>query len=75
MSKRIAGIKPVTTALLLAAGTGSRLYPLTKNEPKCLTSVNGKTILERMISNLNLQGMKRLVIVTGHLEHWGYYII
>ncbi len=60
--------KPVTTALLLAAGMGSRLYPLTRNEPKCLTSVNGKTILERMIKNLKRQGITRLVIVTGHLQ-------
>jgi len=59
----------VTTALLLAAGTGSRLYPLTQNAPKCLTIVNGKSILERMIEGLNLRGFKRLVIVTGHLEH------
>jgi L-glutamine-phosphate cytidylyltransferase len=59
----------VSTALLLAAGTGSRLYPLTKKEPKCLTIVNGKTILERMVTSLRLQGFKRLVIVTGHLEH------
>lgn len=69
MNQRTKSIEPVTTALLLAAGTGSRLYPLTKDEPKCLTSVSGKTILERMVSNLNQQGMKRLVIVTGHLEH------
>jgi choline kinase len=61
--------EPVSTALLLAAGTGTRLYPLTKKKPKCLTMVNGKTILERMVSSLNLQGFKRLVIVTGHLEH------
>ncbi|MCD6397869.1 MAG: phosphocholine cytidylyltransferase family protein [Spirochaetaceae bacterium] len=61
--------EPVSTALLLAAGTGSRLYPLTRNAPKCLTIVNGKTILERMISSLNRKGFKRLVIVTGHLEH------
>ena len=58
----------VTTALLLAAGTGSRLYPLTKSEPKCMTSVNGKSILDRMIASLNFHGFKRLVIVTGHLE-------
>jgi L-glutamine-phosphate cytidylyltransferase len=60
--------KRVTTALLLAAGTGSRLLPLTQNAPKCLTIVNGISILERLISNLNLHGFKRLVVVTGHLE-------
>lgn len=59
----------MTTALLLAAGTGSRLFPLTKDEPKCLTMVNGKSILERLVSNLRKNGFKRLVVVTGHLDH------
>jgi choline kinase len=59
----------VTTALLLAAGTGSRLYPLTQNAPKCLTIVNGKSILERQIECLNRNGFKRLVVVTGYLEN------
>lgn len=59
----------VTTALLLAAGTGSRLFPLTKNAPKCLTMVNGVSILERLVSNLIQHGFKRLVVVTGHLEN------
>ena len=58
----------VTTALLLAAGTGSRLYPLTESEPKCMTFVNGKSILDRMVASLDYHGFKRLVIVTGHLE-------
>ncbi len=58
----------ITTALLLAAGTGSRLYPLTQNAPKCLTVVNGVSILERLISNLNRHGFKRLVVVTGYME-------
>jgi len=59
----------VTTALLLAAGTGSRLYPLTKNAPKCLTRVNGMSILERLVVCLNNKGFKRLVVVTGHLDY------
>ena len=58
----------ITTALLLAAGTGSRLFPLTQHAPKCLTLVNDKSILERLITNLKNQGFKRLVIVTGHLQ-------
>lgn len=55
----------ISTALLLAAGTGSRLFPLTKDSPKCLTLVNEKSILERLVNNLKMQGFKRLVIVTG----------
>lgn len=60
------GDNRISTALLLAAGTGSRLYPLTKSSPKCLTLVNEKSILERLVTNLKKQGFKRLVIVTGY---------
>ncbi len=59
----------ITTALLLAAGTGSRLMPLTSSSPKCLTQVNGRSFLERLVINLIKQGFKRLVVVTGHQEH------
>ncbi len=58
----------ITTALLLAAGTGSRLFPLTQKSPKCLTLVNEISILERLIKSLNQHGFKRLVVVTGHKE-------
>ena len=59
----------VTTALLLAAGMGSRLFPLTQKSPKCLTLVSGKPILERLVNSLKKKGFKRLVIVTGYLEN------
>lgn len=65
-SDNYCGQNRITTALLLAAGTGSRLFPLTQNSPKCLTLVNDKSILERLINNLKNQGFKRLVIVTGY---------
>ncbi len=58
----------ITTALLLAAGTGSRLRPLSLDAPKCLTIVGGKPILGRLIDNLKLQGITRLVVVTGYLD-------
>lgn len=56
-----------TTALLLAAGTGSRLRPLTTNAPKYLTEVGGLPILERLVDNLRELGIERLVVVVGHL--------
>jgi choline kinase len=59
----------ITTALLLAAGTGSRLHPLTLDAPKCLTEVGGEPILGRLVDNLRLQGITRLVVVTGYLDH------
>jgi len=56
----------ITTALLLAAGTGSRLRPLTRNAPKCLTEVGDRPILDRLIHNLRAKGFQRLVVVLGH---------
>ena len=59
----------ISTALLLAAGTGSRLRPLTLDAPKCLTEVSGEPILARLLDNLRVQGIKRMVVVTGYLDH------
>ncbi len=56
----------VRTALLLAAGTGSRLSPLTDSTAKCLVGVSVIPILERLIRSLNAYGFSRLVIVVGH---------
>jgi choline kinase len=61
-------IDQVTTAVLLAAGTGSRLQPLTNDSPKCLSEVNGIAILERLVACLRDHGFKRLVVVVGYLD-------
>jgi choline kinase len=59
----------VTTAVLLAAGTGSRLQPLTNNAPKCLSEINGIAILERLVDCLCHNGFQRLIVVVGYLDH------
>jgi len=56
----------ITTALLLAAGAGTRLQPLTDDCPKCLTEVRGVPILGRLVSCLLAQGFSRLVVVVGY---------
>ncbi len=56
------------TALILAAGVASRLRPLTDHTPKCLLSLGGKSILQRMIDNLRASGVTRFVVVTGYLR-------
>ncbi len=61
--------KQVRTALLLAAGMGSRLAPLTDDTPKCLVPVNEISILERLVDALRSYNFKRLVIVIGHQAH------
>ena len=58
----------ITTALLLAAGAGTRLQPLTDNCPKCLTEVHGVPILGRLVSCLLAQGFSRLVVVVGYRD-------
>lgn len=58
----------VTTALLLAAGAGSRLSPHTDQIPKCLVKVNGKSILERLVDTLGSYGFRRLVVVVGYRD-------
>ena len=60
------GEKQVRTALLLAAGTGSRLAPLTDKMPKCLVPVNEISILERLLDALRSYNFNKLVIVVGH---------
>ena len=68
-----------TTVILLAAGSGSRLKPMTDDQPKCLTNVNGIPILKRLVRSLRVAGFRRLVVVVGHLdqcirkalEEWG----
>lgn len=53
-------------AVILAAGIGSRLRPLTDNVPKCMVEVNGIKIIERQIKNLLNNGIKEIAVVTGH---------
>lgn len=55
-------------AIILAAGVGSRIRPLTDNCPKCLLKVDGKTILEMMISHLQGCGINEIVFVLGYLQ-------
>lgn len=59
----------IKTAVILAAGMGSRLQDITKNEvPKGLIKVNGKTLVERSIEKLRSLGIEKIYIVTGHLS-------
>lgn len=53
-------------AIILAAGKGTRLLPLTKDIPVCLLDVAGKTILERQVDMLKLSGVSDIIVVAGH---------
>lgn len=54
--------------LILCAGIGSRLAPLTHVLPKCLFDINGKTILQRAIDNFRSNNIFDIIVVTGHFS-------
>jgi choline kinase len=55
-------------AIILAAGVGSRIRPLTDNCPKSLLKVGDTTILEMMISHIQNCGINEVVFVLGYLQ-------
>jgi glucose-1-phosphate thymidylyltransferase len=55
-------------AVVLAAGKGTRLQPLTDDKPKALVEVDGKPILEDVFDNLIGIGATEFVVVVGYLK-------
>lgn len=53
-------------AIILAAGMGKRLKDLTKNNTKCMVQVNGVTLIDRMLHQIDKQYLSRIVIVVGY---------
>ncbi len=60
------------TAMILAAGLGTRLKELTQDKPKALVELNGKPLLQHCIENLIDNGFHRIVI---NVHHFGEQII
>ena len=56
-------------AIILSAGQGSRLLPMTQSVPKCCLMLNGKTLLGRQIESLAANGVDDIVVVTGFNHH------
>ncbi len=54
--------------MILVAGVGSRLRPLTDDRPKALVDVGGETILARALRILRGHGVLRVVLATGYRE-------
>ncbi|MHA2012750.1 MAG: aminotransferase class I/II-fold pyridoxal phosphate-dependent enzyme [Candidatus Helarchaeota archaeon] len=58
----------VKQAIILCAGQGKRLRPLTDKTPKCLIEVNKISLLENALKVLENNGIKRVILVTGYLH-------
>ena len=56
-------------AMILAAGYGKRMLPLTEKLPKPLLQVRGRALLEHHLENLYQAGFREVVINLGHLGH------
>ena len=52
--------------IILSAGQGTRLLPLTADRPKCLIPVQGKTVLEWQIDELHRAGIDNITVVVGY---------
>ena len=58
----------INTALILCAGFGKRVNPITLKTPKPLLKINNSTLLENCINLIKLIGVKRILINSFHLK-------
>ena len=58
-------MKSPNRAIILAAGQGKRLLPLTEHQPKCLIALSGRSLLAWQLLRLQAAGVDEAVIVTG----------
>lgn len=62
-------------AIILAAGLGTRLIPLSSDCPKPLVKVNGKPMIETQIECLLEKGIKDIKVAVGYLKEKFYYLV
>ena len=62
-------MEKINTALILCAGYGKRLNPLTLKTPKSLLKVNNISLLENTINLINDLGIKNILINTYYLKN------
>lgn len=58
-------MKSPNRAVILSAGQGKRLLPLTEQRPKCLVELSGRSLLAWQLLHLEAAGVQEAVIVTG----------
>ena len=56
-------------AVILCAGTGTRLRPYTLSKPKCLVELDGHSLIERQIQVLNYSGIDNITFIGGYLSN------
>lgn len=64
----------ITTALLMAAGMGTRIRPMSENTPKPLIQVNGTPMIETNIKALRGAGVEEIIISVGYKKEKYFYL-
>lgn len=64
----------VDSAIILAAGAGTRFAPLSFERPKALFEVRGEVLIERLIRQLKEAGIERIAVVTGYMKESLFYL-
>ena len=61
-------------AIIVAAGVGERMFPVTETTPKPLIEVQGTRMIESLIESLIYNGITEIVVVVGHLKEQFDYL-
>ena len=64
----------VKRAIILAAGIGKRMQPLTFEKPKPLIEVNGLRMIDTAIQGLHMNGIREIYVVVGYLREQFYVL-
>lgn len=72
----LAALEPyrVKNAVILAAGLGGRIAPLSYEAPKALLRVKGDVLIERLIGQLNQAGINSITVVVGYMKESFFYL-
>lgn len=68
MNRTITNLHTVKRAIIMAAGIGKRMQPVTLTTPKPLVKVNGVRMIDTVIKGLHDNGIKEIYVVVGYLK-------
>lgn len=74
MKGTISNMSKAKRAIIMAAGVGNRMWPITEDTPKPLIRIHGTSMIETMITALRNGGVPDIYIVVGYLKEKFFYL-